>query len=79
MEKEDCCTGRMKATDVLRQNAKRLRDKACGLEQLANTIDEIEKASLVASLDGGESHIPYIGVGSAAEVALWEMACGIRS
>jgi hypothetical protein len=61
---------RMKATDVLRDRAKALRHKADGLQQLADTLDLIER-------NGGESS-PHISVGSPAEEALWDIACGIR-
>lgn len=65
---------RMKATDVLRQRANEMRRKANGLTQLANTLDEIERMSLASAKDGCEGSIPYVGVGSGAEEALWEMA-----
>jgi hypothetical protein len=67
--------GRMKATDVLREKAKRLQAKAAGLLQLANTLDEISRNAIGPD---GEDGGPHVGVGSPAEVALWEMACDLK-
>jgi hypothetical protein len=83
--------GRQKATNVLRDKAEALRRasvaaqreaetlarKACRLEALAGQVDAIEAAARAGVPDGVEGPIPYIGVGSDAEQALWEMALDV--
>ncbi len=67
-------SGRQKASDALREAAKRLHRRASGLEDIAVALDRCVPTSLE---DGSEGH-PHIGVGSAAEVALWDLAGSIR-
>ena len=64
---------RQSARDTLRDAAKRLRHRADGLDSIA---DALERCVPVAT-DGREGH-PHIGVGSSAEIALWELAISIR-
>jgi hypothetical protein len=64
---------RMKATDVMRDRAKRLRQQAAKWNALADQLDEITKYANSQSKDGEDAG-PHIGVGSAPEELLWELA-----
>ena len=71
-------SGRHKASDALRESARRLHRKADGLEMLAEALDDQQPRGGVG--DGSEAvgSGSYIGVGSGAEIALWEWAVSIR-
>jgi hypothetical protein len=64
---------RMKATDAMRAKAKLLEREAADWRSLADSLDAIEKHAASQSVDGNESPVPHIGVGSAAELLLWRL------
>jgi hypothetical protein len=67
--------GRQKATDEMRSRASRLEDEARRWRNLADRLDEIERYAATESAPSeGEGTVPYIGVGSSAEVFLWMLA-----
>lgn len=66
--------GRQKASDALRDAANRLRHRAERLDSIARALDNCVPAS---TSEGREGH-PHIGVGSSAEIGLWEWAVSIR-
>jgi hypothetical protein len=66
-------TQRTSAVTAMRNRAHRLRYEAARWESLANALDEITKYASSQSKDGGEGG-PHIGVGSAPEELLWELA-----
>jgi hypothetical protein len=67
-------SGRQPATDVLRLAAKRLRTRAEGLDAIAAAL---KRCTPPSTEDGSESPYPHIGVGSSAEIAIWELACSL--
>lgn len=71
---------RPKATQVMRERAKRMEEKAKRImveaaqwRQLAKALDEIEEEAKKQCVDGSEAG-PHIGVGSDAETLLWKLA-----
>jgi hypothetical protein len=64
---------RMSAVNAMRVRAKRLRQQAARWDQLARSLEEIEKYATRQAKDG-EDVGPHIGVRSAPEELLWELA-----
>ncbi len=64
---------RQKASDAFRTSAQLLRLRADDLDQIADALDRC----VPRGTDGSDSH-EYIGVGSSAEQALWQLALNIR-
>jgi hypothetical protein len=68
---------RQTATQVLKQKARALIDKGHRLMALAKQLEWMEQYVRSTSPDGEDSG-PYLGAGSDAEVALWEMAQEVK-
>jgi len=66
---------RQPASLALRDAAERLRRRADGLESIATALEQCVPKGRAGIT---EDSWPHIGVGSGAEVALWEWACSIR-
>jgi hypothetical protein len=64
---------RMKAVTVMRERAKRLQSQAAHWNALADSLEAIERYAKKECVDGSEAG-PHIGVGSKAEILLWELA-----
>lgn len=64
---------RISAVNAMRDRAHRLRRHAARWEALAKSLEEIEGFAASQSKDGSEGG-PHIGVGSAPEELLWELA-----
>jgi hypothetical protein len=64
---------RMSAVNAMRARANHLRKKAARWDELASALEEITRYANSQSKDGGEGG-PHIGVGSAPEELLWELA-----
>lgn len=71
--------GPMRETAIgsLKSRAKELIRRGNGLLALANTLEAIQK-SATEGCEGDGRH-PYIGVGSQAEEALWDLVCSYRA
>jgi hypothetical protein len=64
---------RVRAIVAMRDRASSLRRQADKWDNLARSLEEIEKYAQSQSKDGEECG-PHIGVGSAPEQLLWELA-----
>ncbi len=67
---------RQSAVNALRDRAKRMIQNGQQLMSLADQLDAIER-SATQGTDGEGKH-PYIGAGSDAEEALWELITSYR-
>jgi len=67
---------RQSAVNVLKQKANQLVRRGQQLLALASAIEEIEKSATQGH--DGEGRHPYVGAGSDAEEALWELVVSYK-
>lgn len=65
------------AISALRTRGEQILRRGRQLIALANALDEIQK-SATEGCNGSDGRHPYIGVGSDAEEALWELITSYR-